>query len=271
MASKKKCLIYANCQGQGISRFLLCHTEYADTYENTHLSNFYFIENKKSLPIDVLQQADCFIYQPLGHQYGVYSSEKVMGRLKPGCVTISFPYIYNDALWPFAPSGNSLKGGEILIRLMDRGYSIHRIIDAFLDLAIDCEFDRRLDRTLSILKEKEKKTDIKVSDFIREQLRKKRLFLIQSHPTSVVYIHCVNQILKCLGYDDVNPSLPFSIDDVELDPCWPITPYEFNHYQFEFIDGPDSNWQSFYSEKIEDFLRTRMKDRATSHGGSKND
>ena len=255
---KKKCLIYANCQGQGISRFLLRHEEYAGTYENTHLSNFHFIENQKPLPIDALQQADCFIYQPLGHQYGVYSAESVMNHLKPGCVIISFPYIYNDALWPFAPSGSSLKGGEILIRLLDRGCSIDRIIDAFRDGAIDCEFDRRFDRTLSILKEKEEKTDIKVSDFILEKLKKKRLFYIQSHPTRVVYIHCVNQILNCLGYDKLIPSLPFSMDDIECDLCWPITPYEFKHYRFEFIDGPDSNWHSFYSQKIEDFLKHHL-------------
>jgi len=124
---KKKCLIFANCQGQEISHFLLRHKEYAGTYETVHLSNFDFIRNKKPLLIKVLQQTDCFIYQPLSNQYGLYSSDNIVSYLRPGCVTISFPYIYNDALWPFAPSGNSLKGGEILIRLKEKGYSIRSI------------------------------------------------------------------------------------------------------------------------------------------------
>jgi polysaccharide biosynthesis acetyltransferase WcbI-like protein len=204
----------------------------------------------------MLKTADCFIYQPLSNRYGVYSSDTLLPLLPKTCKVFSFPYIYNDALWPFAPSGDGLKGGDVLIKLINGGYDMDGIIDAFCHREIDCEFGRRFDISMRILKEKEAHTNIKISDYILENLSIKKLFLTQSHPTAPVLIHCANQILNGLGYSERRPHQQVLFDQAKYQDLLPVSPYESAHYGFEYAHEPDSNWKPFYSSEIEKFIKS---------------
>ena len=59
----------------------------------------------------MLQMADLFVYQPISLKHGVFTTEidpatgkhvpeSVLTYLRPTCVRISFPYMYNNAFWP---------------------------------------------------------------------------------------------------------------------------------------------------------------------------
>ena len=109
-----------------------------------------------------------------------------------------------------------------------------------------------------MLIDREEKTEIKVTPFIEENLSRKKLFLSQSHPTSHIFIECVNQILDMIGYDPLLPSLDCSLNEVSYDQCWPTSPYEMEHYRFEFIEQEDPDWKTFYVHEIERFLTERI-------------
>ena len=204
-------VIYSNCQSKGIRFFLNLVIE--GNYEE--ILNYEYIRHKKELPLDVIKKADIFIYQPIDKKHGVYStdpsvSDGVMSHLSPNCKTITFPYIYNSAFWGIVPHGygNDIVGNtnhdkkyintEPIKKLKSEGKSFETVTQMFLNGEIDFKYKERFDECIKILKEKEEVCDVKVSDFILKYTKNIRLFLTPNHPTTQVYIHCVNQILRKL-------------------------------------------------------------------------
>lgn len=55
--------------------------------------------------------------------------------------------------------------------------------------------------SFSELKRREEKADIKISDYIIENYKKRQLFYSKNHPTNDVLIEYTERILQCLGYD----------------------------------------------------------------------
>jgi len=205
-------VIYSNCQSKGIRFFLNLAIE--GNYEE--ILNYEYIRHKKELPLDVIKKADIFIYQPIDKKHGVYSTDpsvenNILSHLSPNCKTVTFPYIYNSAFWGFVPHGygNDIVGNTThnkkyintkpIEKLKREGKSIETVIQMFLDGDIDFEYQKRYDECIKILKEKEDVCDVKVSDFILKYTKDIRLFLTPNHPTTQVYIHCVNQIIQKLG------------------------------------------------------------------------
>lgn len=244
---KKICVIYANCQGGAINRFLQRHDIYNENYENHLFENYHLIENGLSLPFDLLKQADLFIYQPLQNKHGQYATDIVKNCLPATCKKISFPYIYNAALWPLYEEIDNIVGEEIILKLIEKGYSLKKIIDMFCAESIDFEFGRRFQISMDILKQKEEVSDLKVSDYILKKINKEKIFLTQNHQTSTFYIYCTNQILTNLGLSAMDPSKCFHPNDAELPDCWPQSPYETKHYKYEY----HCDWKTFHPKKVD--------------------
>ena len=94
-------VFYSNCQQAGLKYFL------QKVFQNAHFEhiiNYDLIMNKTPIPINILNSANIFIYQPIIDK-GIYSTnnENILSFLPPKCIKISFPYIYNDSLWIFIP------------------------------------------------------------------------------------------------------------------------------------------------------------------------
>jgi hypothetical protein len=244
---KKICVIYANCQGRAINTFLQKHDSYKENYENHLFENYHVIENGLSLPFDLLKQADLFIYQPLKNKHGQYATDIVKNYLPATCKKISFPYIYNDALWPLYEENDKITGEEIILNLIEKGYTLKGIINMFCAEEIDFEFGRRFKKSMEILKQKEKVTDIKVSDYILKRISKEKLFLTQNHQTSALYVYCTNQILKHLGFSTIGSARHFHPNEAGLPDCWPQSPYETKYYEYKY----KLDWKTFHPEKVD--------------------
>lgn len=244
---KKICVIYANCQGRGINTFLQKQELYHETYENHLFENYHVIENGLSLPFDLLKQASLFIYQPLKNKHGYYATDVIKNYLPATCKKISFPYVYNDALWPLYEENDKIGGEEIILNLIEKGYSLTKIINMFCAEAIDFEFERRFKKSIEILKQKEEITDIKVSDYILKNVSNEKIFLTQNHQTSSFYIYCANQILNHLGFSAIDFSERFHPNETGLPDCWPLSPYEAKYYKYEH----PFDWKTFYPEKVD--------------------
>ncbi len=244
---KKTCVIYANCQGSGIELFLNKHDVYKDAFVTHTLENHILISQQIPIPIDLLKEASLFIYQPVGERHGCYATNHLKSCLPKDCQCISFPYIYNSALWPLFEENQIIVGEEIIRELFEKGVSLKSVVDLFCEERINFQFEQRFQRTLSILKQKEQETDVKISDFIIGNIKNEKLFLTQSHPTSVVFIHCVNQILERLGLTLLPERLPCNPNEANLPDCWPSSPYEKIFYRYAY----QNDWRLFYRKRVD--------------------
>jgi hypothetical protein len=102
--------------------------------------------------------------------------------LKSTCITISFPYIYNDALTPvgkifkrdlpingeYDDDGDSIKYHNIqpILDLKNQGKTIDEIKELYFSNKIDFRYKERFEKSINILKQNEQLTDVKVSDYI---------------------------------------------------------------------------------------------------------
>lgn len=241
-------VFYANCQARGLNYFL---NQYIKKIESTHIQNYFYIRDKKQIPIDILKKADIFIYQPIDKKHGIYSTDvsienNIMSYLSPNCKTISFPYIYNSYLWILIPPehGDGFIGNypdlnkyvnrEPIEKLKVKGHSLDEVLQMYSKGEIDFDYNNRFNKSIEILKKKEELCDVKVSEFIEKNIRKHKLFLRQNHPTSCVFIHCVNQILSILGYDHKFNEFQYPENICNLPSILPHTSYDLKYWNFEY-------------------------------------
>lgn len=264
--SIKNIVIYSNCQGIGIRYFL---KKFFTKSEIDIIDNYKLIWNKGEINKELLKKADLFIYQPINKTHGIYSTSldvenNIMSYLKPNCVKIAFPYIYNDSLWILIPPakidnfiGNFNKLNKYvntlpIQKLKSEGKSLTDVLEMYKKELIDFNFTERYNNCINILKKKEALCDVKISSYIEENIREKKLFLTQNHPTACVIINCVNQIFSLLKIDfklnshDFNDKIP-GIPDIFL----PHTEYEKKFLNFKYeLEVENSLDNSYYLEHI---------------------
>ena len=252
------CIIYGNCQAQYFLKILNLSQNFKKIYKKIeHVINYELIENAEKFLPSSISNADLFIYQPLNNNHDKLSTNYILNNvLKPNCQKISFPYIYNSAIWIFDKKGDYKKIFEDLFK---NEYSLESILTKFKNLEIDFNFKNRFQNTMNILKKRELETDIKTHDYILNNFRKKKLFISEPHPTIHVYYHCIIQIFKILNLKN---DLTFELASTMLhsDRAYKLhfgliekilkTPYDINYYKFEWKQSPDNNWFKFYSEII---------------------
>ena len=257
---------YTNCQFRGLDRGLdLFLQKHMKGIKKFHIENYTFIKKKKPIPINIVKQADIFIYQPIDKKHGIYSTDtniknNIMSYLSPECKTISFPYIYNSSLWGLIIPSNQdgYVGGypdidkyinrEPIEKLKVKGYSLNEVLQMYFKGEINFEYEERFNKSIEILKEKEKLCDVKVAEFIEKNIKKHKLFFSQNHPTTCVFIHCVNQILSISGhnhkYDEFaypeNVCCPEHVCNSHNQICH--TSYDIRYWNFEYdISNIDDN------------------------------
>lgn len=241
-------VLYSNCQGDGIKYFLNNTINEACF---TIIYNYGIINNKDVIPVDVLSKADIFIYQPIDKKHEQYSTDKsvennIMTHLPEHCKCISFPYIYNSALWALIapatidgyigdyPGVNKYINAETIQKLKKDGKSLEDVISMFHNGTIDFNYEERFKNCMNILRIKEKQCDIKVADFIEKNIKKHKLFFTQNHPTSCVFVHCTNQILEILGYEDRHDVFGYPTNVANLPGRIHHTNYDIKYWKFEY-------------------------------------
>ena len=243
---KKNILFCTNCQGHAISQYLLTCPFFYQSYNIYHIDNWILLkEHNKNKYLDKLKICDIFIYQPLKKKHGDLSTETENGLkiyLKHDCKLISFPYIYNCALWPFfhhvsdneefypGLSGKRIYNKSILLDLF-KNNNLEKILSLYDNDKIDFKFLDNYKYTINYLKKNEENVTIKISNYIEQNIRTKRLFFTKDHPSSYILIYCANKILEILNIDYIINELDFDINYHGMvdssynrsDNKWPIT------------------------------------------------
>jgi len=264
-----KVLIYANCQGSGIEKFIFPeiskHMDVSISHEVNYaaITGGYGESNVSNLPEDFMskiQEADVFIYQPIAEKHGVLSTNKLVkysitNFLPENCLSISFPYAYNNALWPVFSEGKSIKIDSLLLKAAKNSSSEKELISLYNSGNIRFEFYDRFETTSQILEEKESYCDVKISKYIRANVNKKRLFLTQNHPATDLFIEMSRQVIKIVSknlgfnFDEqnyVSENTGLNANVVGIPGYYPIDIYSLRHYNFHFMRDPDEFASHYY-------------------------
>jgi hypothetical protein len=201
----------------------------------------------------VLQQiADGAITQRQGR---FFATDFIRGELLPKrCVSISLPNCHfegyhidyakdpRNALTVNAryPWGMFPYGGKKLMEQLEKSKpltekKIHGIIDAMNspDLHAASEINGHLKKTLGNLREKESACTLKISRFIEENFRGRRLFNAVNHPAHPVFNELADQIVGILGQGQRRHTTLDPLGHTQI----PISPCVIRHHGLSFFAG----------------------------------
>lgn len=255
-----KIVIYANCQGIGISYFLKKSIYVLNNYDINHIRIDDLVLKKNNINYNLISDADIFIYQPLDDKHENISTNNILKLLKPECKKISFPYIYNNSFYPVKgplviknshrskPCSIIFDNSVIITDLIDNKYTLNEILELYKQNKINFNYQKRWDYTNNILQEKEENCDIKIVDFIKQNFSKQRLFLLENHPTSIIFINIVNQILEKLKIPKIN-SNNYNLNDANL-PGGMIPFDESSNIFFNYEFNIEPNNVQYYKQII---------------------
>lgn len=271
----KKCVMFGNCQCSGIKKLL----EFSDFYEHysvVQYANWQLIDGDGSLPLETIRSADLIIYQPLPDVYGCLSTNgknknSFMNHVKKSCILISFPRIYNSALFPIFHKRHdrSVMCGTVLNKITSES----DLVALYHANLLDFGFEKRLQENYDISIEKERECTIKIIDFIYKNIPNRKLFLTQEHPTTFVFAEVVRQICEKLDirFDFVCASAADeNITELEdsiygnRDTCqYPISRYAIRHFGFNYATKEHNTANDFYLLNALDYYR-RFRNRTFS-------
>lgn len=264
--------VYANCQGRAYEEIFPSIIE--REVNVSRIENFRAAENmdqyKNQIDFSV-PKADIIIYQPIERKNHYFSplrklERRVLRRSRRGATILTMPYIYCGALWPMFEEGNKVVNAEAISCLIDQGATRSDLIEQYTNGNIDFFYARRLERTLSILRQKERGCDIKIADYIENNIHLRPLFLTQNHPTTEVFLRLIQQLLVLIGED-----CPGNISKIEakiqnapanvldLPSYWPIDHTSLQHYRFAYRDRPDEGSAAHYQKMIIDICDEMTK------------
>merc|ERR1712054_631840 len=126
---------------------------------------------------------------------------------------------------------------DIIIDLKSKNYSLDKILKLYDDDKLDFKYEERQNKGISILKNKEEKSDIYISDFILKNYKKHKLFHQINHPTYIILKEMTKQILekleiKCNNFDKLCKN-----DTFEPYPPQCVlfhSKYDLKYYNFEY-------------------------------------
>lgn len=255
--SNKNLVFYTNCQGGiGVNTFLCSKINFKSVH---YIETFLTIWNNKDLPLEIINNADIFIYQPINTKYGKYSTYEdvpgnVLTHLKKNCIKISFPYVYFSCLFPmyYANSAAQIDGGseydiskivnrDIIIELKKK-YTNQEIIELYNNNKIDFKFEENYKNTIERIKNVEKTCDISITNlFSLDNIKKRKLMHTNNHPTNYVLKYISKEVLKKLKIDNI------FLDDInkEILDELPYSIYSYNYFKFDWLKSEECNEEMF--------------------------
>jgi hypothetical protein len=258
-----KIFIFANCQGQGIKNVL----DYLniDNFVINFIHNYEYIHDKyMSIQIiELLKNCDILIYQPFSEKNNeVYNIENYKKYMKDNSINISFPNIYFNAAVPFGiyssvPNEFKFYNHEIILNLKLQGKTLDDIYYMYDNNLINFNYEERFNYSINYLYEREKYLDIKITDFIRNNIKKYELFythydkfdfIFFNHPSITLIIECVKQILKILNIDKTieNYNGPIHPGGYQI-----VSNYDLNYYNFEWCTSKTEHSDIIFKKMIE--------------------
>ncbi len=215
-AVKKKVIIFANCQGEALTKTLQESAHFNQHYEilSSPYSHEIHKHNYKAF-IATIKTADVFIYQTLKPKklslFNSFSSEKVLKNLKKDALKISFSSIYFNAYFPHLSTMKGITGPLNRVHDYILAYCYYKdlSLDETLWLIDSANLYSKKDSLFYLeqafknleQREEENKVDIPLSSFIKNNYQHSKLFHQFNHPNRDVFCHLAEKILNKLKLD----------------------------------------------------------------------
>ena len=250
---KKLCIVYANCQNGLIAKYLNKSELFNQQYTIRKFPVHLLMTKGTTIPDDILQQAKLFIYQPVKDTHGKRSSKYLLDKLPADCHRISFPSLYFKGYFPqycknpenrilesHYPYGLIPHGDTNVVSMLEKGLNKTEIINK---LSNSNFYSREylwsvLEDTINVLAQRESNLDVKVSEFIRNNFQSHHLFYTQNHPTDILGMYAVNQMLENIELPQLGNPLSITntlrghLDNFQI----PIYPSAIKHLKLAFVN-----------------------------------
>ena len=210
----KKCLFYGNCQVEPLKEILSNSINFSDKYQIIPLPPVHLLD--KSHVGDLEQKialADLFVYQLVSDNYqGIeqFGTNYLCDRLSAEAQKIAIPGAYFTGYHPATINLKDAEGNKInepcdyhdvnLLYLFERDKTVAETVDILQqDNFYQSEYIlNNLEITLNELRRREQTLDINISNFIKQNYQKQKLFHTINHPNIAVLNHIAKTILKIL-------------------------------------------------------------------------
>ena len=212
----KNVVVFANCQGSALAQTMLENEHFSSKYKWNRIPPVQSItKNNVNDVLKKVSDADLFIYQPIiespDRPKEMYS-EFLKSQLKDNAIPISFPSIYFDGYFPHLQGLSGLT--SVLNFVHDYFIAYACAIGLSEDQLIsiietDDFYSRKLsvdlaERSILILKNREiqQTIDIRLSEFIRNNYKKNKLFNQFNHPKREVFQFLAESIFSKINMED---------------------------------------------------------------------
>jgi hypothetical protein len=217
----KTLIVYGNCQAEAVATILRKDPVTEECFRVLYLRSF----DHPSDGWDELRSEDvldcailCEQHDPRPFPY--------RHLLPPGCLTVKFPAIDFNPLWPLScpnpynqydppifPYGRFPYGDRAVIECIDKGMPPEETLDYYLTgwERYGVDLDRLLQIETARLVARDTHCDVKMSDFVLGRFREERLFWTPDHPTGALLRALTHRLL-----DACVPREP-SLEALDLD------------------------------------------------------
>lgn len=222
---KKIMLFNGNCQTVAIRYYLKRVKEFTDNYWIFSMPWFWIEKNTDKynilIDLDIYKFADVFVTQQIkeNNAFGSnISTHNLIGKLDEKCRVIVIPNVYSQVYYP--QSGKIAADDKLINRqglklfkdffdvniynMVRNGEKTEDILDKICDVDFYTydEIRNRFEREIQENAKREESCDIKILDFIQNNLNKEILFESTAHPSECVMTELTKRLLETIGIND---------------------------------------------------------------------
>lgn len=255
---RPKVVVVSSCQAAALARMLAAMADvsvYACAIVKTQDAGI------AAHLAEMIDDADFVISAPLTDRWGVFSQSSLKSKYPTKVLTYHRPFF--EALHPDCTYLDGLGGGRspvgdyhsrIVVDSFIRGLSKEACLERFQRSSYEeMGFPGIADRAIKKLWEKDEVVDIKIADWVLDQMRDVELFYTINHPTPVFFQYIAKSFLLKVGlsFRDVSPSLVPTV--LSAGPIWPIYRDWGDMLGVSFSTG-DMFWNNNYAMSLEEFV-----------------
>jgi Polysaccharide biosynthesis enzyme WcbI len=251
MTPRPTLLLYGPCQIVRIGLILRELSSVCEAYEVYVFDDRATASGPAPLPPEnVIRWCERIIYQVRPFGFLPAFAEDLVARGRG----IRAPFVSCDAFWPSEvpcnhdprypelPNGRYPLGDYILARLLRDNPNDEAVVNEYLEMDFGELFplENRIQKWFRLLEKLENETSIKISDFISDNWRTKRLFWDSRHAANNLLGQIVRKLLECIGTPAVESELESALQAHEEDFMMkPIHPSLVRSLQLAWISHDD--------------------------------
>lgn len=231
LTDKKIACLWGNCQTSVLERIFTFYQDFVKEYVIVELPKVCEYEIYTEIIMHLMEQdvfweyVDLFIYQTVHDDnrfHAMMATEGILRRLRAEAIKVNILNLYFMGYFPQIAEKKERQlpeicGNFIMLSLSDcyidkmlsSNISLDLIKNKVMseDFIPESEISMVVSNSFDELASREKKADIKITDYLMTHYKEEQLFYRPNHPTEKVLLEYADRIMAHLGYSDNRISL----------------------------------------------------------------